>query len=235
MFAALLAASAAAQEPPIRFAAPIDPDNSTFLFIKSYMQALCAEAGLSCVLFSMPSPRIVVEMGHDQIDVDMVRVSDFIEQKGLQDLYRRLDIPVISLGFVIYTNARSPAIDSWRQLGDQAHRIGFLRGALFAEQRLRELGGGNEWVPVTNFSYCASMLAADRVDACIAAEGLLSQDARKLIESGKIHCGKVVEERAFFAHVNRHRPSLYPKLMAAQQALHASGADRRLQGLLNTD
>jgi len=190
---------------PVHFTTPSEEPSKAYDVSTAYMTALCGEAKLQCELESVPLLRSADEMKHGATDVDLARVENAADLYGVQGDFRRLDVPMTTLGIVIYTPAQAPPVESWADLAAIPRKVGYRRGSIYIGQRFRELGEAVSPVPLAADTPCIQMLTTGRLDACVSYVELEDRPTTAQVELRAIQRSREIDRIKLYAFVNLRR------------------------------
>lgn len=223
--AAITSLPAAGQGPDtLIFGTTHESDSVVFLYASVYLNKLCAEIRQRCELQSLPGRRAEAMLADGSLTGEMGRVKDYARK---HPQYLRIEEPFVQTRTFVFTAGPQPAIDSWKQLAQQARTVSYKRGIHTYQVQLEKLRPQVTPHDVQTVPACLQMVLAGRDQACVYDDGSLSATSHAMLTHGRI--GKPLEELSLYIYLGRDQRSLAQAINAAASRLHAQGLKAELR------
>ncbi|MDO6444857.1 transporter substrate-binding domain-containing protein [Colwellia sp. 1_MG-2023] len=169
--------------------------------LKSYQKV-----GIKAELIRLPARRsLETAKESDWVDAELARS----EQLGsiLVD-YIRIPTPLLTLSVNSYSQKANQCFPNWKSL--KSSQVAILRGFLSIKARLVE--HNIKYLEVTSNAQAVAMLKANRVDAIITPEFLLTDTLKARLQNSALHCMKVIEAVPLYHYIRKRHQAIVTQL-----------------------
>ena len=162
--------------------------------------------GITAEVVRLPAKRsLETASNSDWVDAELARSE---ELAVVLDDYIRIPVPVISLSINTYGSKVNQCFPTWQTL--KSAKVAMLRGFVSIEERLLE--HNINYLEVDSNEQAVAMLKANRVDAIVTPEMLMSIELKKSLRSSGLHCMEEIEAKPLFHYVRKRHQSIIPRL-----------------------
>ena len=177
------------------------------------------KVGISAEIIRLPARRSLETAKQSEwVDAELVRSAQLA---SILDDYIRIPTPILTLSMNRYGNKVNQCFPNWQSL--KSSQVAFLRGFLSIKARLNE--HKINYLEVNSNEQAVAMLKANRVDAIITPEFLLTETLKASLQNN-LHCMKEIESVPLYHYIRKRHKAIVPQLKAViKEAFKATSPD----------
>lgn len=165
--------------------------------------------GISAEIIRLPTKRsLETARNSDWVDAELVRAEELADHL---EGYIRIPIPILSLSINTYGSKVNQCFPTWQSL--TSSKVAVLRGFMSIKARL--IKHKISYFEVESNEQAVAMLKANRVDAIVTPERLMSIELKKSMKSSGLHCMEEIEAMPLYHYVRNKHHTIVPQLTNA--------------------
>lgn len=165
--------------------------------------------GITAEIIKLPAKRsLATASNSDWVDAELARSEELAVDL---DNYIRIPVPILTISINSYGRKLNQCFPTWQSL--KLAKVAMLRGFFSIKKRLNE--HKVNYFEVESNEQAVAMLKANRVDAIVTPEILMSIELKESLQSSEMHCMEEIEAKPLYHYVRKRHQAIVFELTQA--------------------